>query len=318
MRSNFKFLAVGLIVVAIVGCKGGGNSSLSEIGTDTFLVKTEFPQKRDIQEEIMFSGTVKAKEEAVLYPRISGKLLRNVLKEGDKVKRNQTVALIERDEVGAVFEPAPVPSTISGVVGRMYLDAGETVTIATPIALIVNISKVRVKINVPERYISKIYFGQSAQIEVEAFNEVFNGKVYKISPVVDVKTRSAPIEILVDNPAHKIKSGMFAQVKIVTGKRQGVLSISKSAFVTEKNSSHFVFVAEKLKAQKRKVKLGLSDDNFIEVIEGLTAKNEVVNFGLYGLKDQSKIKIEGKEGSEAEGKNKSEAVAKEGKTETNK
>lgn len=288
MRNKLLF-SVFLLIFAF-GCKKGANSRLEQIDTDTFLVKTEKPEKRDIQGEILLSGSVKAKEEAVLYPRTSGKILKNILKEGDSVRRDQTVALIRIDEVGVVYEPAPVPSTIDGVVGRVYLDAGSTVTPQTPVALVVNLSKVRVQVDVPERYTSKIFTGQAALVKVEAFEKDFKGSIYKISPVVDTDTRSIPIEILIDNPASKLKSGMFAQVKIVTGRRQNVLSVSKESIINEKDE-RFVFTVENDKAYKKLVTTGLSDDKYIEIKKGLISDDDVIYFGLYGLKDGSRVKV---------------------------
>jgi membrane fusion protein (multidrug efflux system) len=286
-----KTLSFILLLIFISGCKKGADSRLERIDTDTFLVKTEKPQNRDIQEEILLSGSVKAKEEAILYPRIQGKLFRNVLKEGDSVARDQTVALIKIDEVGVVYEPAPVPSTIDGVVGRMYLDVGATVTLDTPVAMVVNLRKVRVQVDVPERYISRIFTGQVAIVKVEAFEYDFEGKVYKISPVVDPASRTVPIEILIDNPQYKLKSGMFAQVKIVTGKRQNVLSISKESVLSKEGES-FVFAVENNKAHKKPVAAGLSDDEYTEIRQGLTSDDNVIYFGLYGLKEGSKVKVE--------------------------
>lgn len=288
---RIKIFIFAVLAIFIFGCKKGADSRLEQIDTDTFLVKTENPEPRDIQEEILLSGSVKAKDEAVLYPRTAGKLFKNVLKEGDPVRPDQTVALIKIDEVGVIYEPAPVPSTIAGVIGRMYLDEGANVTIDTAVALVVNLSKVRVQLDIPERYISKIFKGQNAIVRVEAFESDFEGKIYKISPVVDPATRTVPVEILVDNPQYKLKSGMFAQVKIVTGKRRGVLSVSKESVLSEAEES-FVFIVENNKAHEKPVEVGLADDKYIEIKKGLTAEYEVIYFGLYGLKEGSKVNVE--------------------------
>ena len=81
---------------------------------DTFPVKTVPAQRRDLEETILLVGSIKAKYEATLFSRVPGKLKENLLKEGEAVSKGQAVALVERDEVGVRFEPAPVPSTSGG------------------------------------------------------------------------------------------------------------------------------------------------------------------------------------------------------------
>ncbi|MBQ1609930.1 MAG: hypothetical protein II090_03280, partial [Elusimicrobia bacterium] len=124
-------LLVAAFIVYQVAFKKDNAAILDTVSKDVFVVKTEQVQKRDLKHQLITSGNVKALEEAVLYPRINGKLQKNILKEGDRVRKDQTVSLIDRDEVGAKYEPVVVPSTLTGVVGRIYLDPGENVTTQT-------------------------------------------------------------------------------------------------------------------------------------------------------------------------------------------
>jgi len=292
------FLILALLLPLTYGCKGKDNDPLKEIDADKFLVRTEPAQQRDIREEIILAGSIKALEEAVLFPRVPGKLYKNLLQEGDPVKKDQPVALIERDEVGVVYEPAPVPSTISGVIGRIYRDPGENVTPMTEIALVVNQTKVRVKVDVPEQYTRQVYLDQPAFITVEAFpDESFQGKVYKIAPVINPETRANAVEILVDNKDGRLKSGMFAQVRLVVGRKPNALSVSRQALQkeeSEKAEAYYVFVAEDGKARRLSVMPGLQNIDFAEIKSGLKPGQKVISFGLYGLKDGSKIETANK------------------------
>ena len=168
---------------------------LNDVSKDVFVVKTETVQKRDLRHKLITSGSIKALEEAIIYPRINGKLQKNILKEGDSVKKDQTISLIDRDEVGAKYEPVVVPSTLSGVVAKIYRDPGENVTTQTPIALVVNQSILRIKVDVPERYVGEIYKGQVANLTVDAYpDKKFEAKLDIISPVVDSLSRSVAVE----------------------------------------------------------------------------------------------------------------------------
>ncbi|MDD5209632.1 MAG: efflux RND transporter periplasmic adaptor subunit [Elusimicrobiales bacterium] len=274
------------------GCRNKELEAFNNLEKDRFLVKTEKAQVRNLEEYIMLTGSVKAMDEATLYPRISGKLMKNLLKEGDAVKKDEAVALIERDEVGTVYEPAPVPSTLTGVVGRIYQDIGASVNPQTPIALVVNQGMVRVAVDVPEKYIGKVFKDQRARIKVDAFPDTyFSGSVYRVSPVVDSRSRNTLVEVLVDNVDGRLKSGMFAEARLITAARGAALSVPAGAVVSQ-DGGDFVFVpAAGNLAARVPVKTGIRTDDFVQ-INGVKEGAEIITFGLYGLKDGSKIKVQ--------------------------
>ncbi len=286
-------LAFVIALVAIFWPKTSG--PLDNVARDVFLVRQETVQKRDLKHELLMSGSIKALEEATLFPRVEGKLLKNLLREGDSVKKNQTVSLIERDEVGAVYEPVVVPSTITGLIGRVYLDPGANVTISTPIALVVNQEKVRIAVDIPERYIGEIYKGQPATLRVDALpGQEFEAKLSIISPVVDSTSRAVAVEFYADNPKGLLKSGMFAKVDITLAEKKNAVSVSKqSVYTDEETGETYVFVpsADGKTAQRKTVKTGFVNSNFLEVTDGLSSGEQILSF-VYGLKDGSKIVLE--------------------------
>jgi multidrug efflux pump subunit AcrA (membrane-fusion protein) len=284
-------LILACAALLTAGCGSRAREALDSLEKDRFLVRTEKAQVRSLEDYILLTGSVRALDEATLYPRAAGKLLRNLLKEGDPVKKDEAVALVERDEVGVVYEPAPVPSTLTGVVGRVYQDTGATVTPQTPIALVVDQSKVRVEVDVPEKYIGKVFRDQTARVKVDAFpDRYFTGKVYRVSPVVDARSRSTVVEVLLDNADGRLKSGMFAEVRLIVASRGSAVSVPSGAVLRE-NGQAWVLVPAGDAARRVPVKTGIATADFTQV-EGVKAGDEIITFGLYGLKDGSKIKVQ--------------------------
>lgn len=287
---------IALVVIFIVyqvGFKKDNTAVLNSVAKDVFIVKTETVQKRDLKHQLITSGNVKALEEAILYPRINGKLQKNLLREGDKVRKDQTVSLIDRDEVGAKYEPVVVPSTLTGVVGRIYLDPGENVTTQTAVALVVNQSILRIKVDVPERYVNEIYKGQTAQLSVEAFTDrTFEAQLDLISPVVDSLSRSVAVEFRADNSDGLLKSGMFAKVDISLKEVKNVLSLSKNSIYEDEDGTNYVLVPSEdgTTAVRKDIKVKFKNNNNWQV-EGLNEGEEVLQF-VYGIKDGSKIEIQ--------------------------
>ncbi len=287
MSTRSAAVAVLTAALTLAAC---GRKTEEAAKLDAFPVRVAAVERHDVEDALSVVGSLKARDEATLYSRVAGKLVENLVKEGDPVKKDQAVATVQKDEVGVKYEPAPVPSTLTGIVGRVYLDRGADVTLGTPVALVVDASTVRARADVPERYAGRVTLGQEVRVEVEAYpGRVFRGRVSKESPVVDPDTRSAPIEVNLDNADGRLRSGMFAKMTIVVARRAGVVVVPKIALVEGPTPS--VFVIKDGKAFKRDLKLGLVNDAQAEVLEGLKPGESVAVFGLYGLKDGSAVEV---------------------------
>ena len=255
-------------------------------------VKVQKVESRDLYESIEYVGDVKARDEVIVYPKVSGKVIEKTKEDGSSVNKGEAIAYIDRDEVGLKFERAPVDSPLTGIVGRVYVDLGSNVSTQTPIALVVNMDKVKVTLDIPEKYLSRISLGNVAKVKVDAYpQEEFNGKITKISPVLNPQTRSAPIEISIDNADNRLKSGMFAKINLILEEYKKVPVILKEA-VMGKEPNLYVYVVENQKAILRKVVLGIRQGPYFQVKEGVKESDNVVILGQQLLYDNAVVNIE--------------------------
>jgi RND family efflux transporter MFP subunit len=246
----------------------------------------------DLNRALEYVGNIKGEDEAIVYPKVSGKIIEKVREEGEYVNKGDVIAYIDRDEVGLKFEKAPVESPLAGAVGRVYVDIGSSVTTQTPIAFISDLDKVEISLDIPEKYLPRISIGQDAIVEVDAYpGEKFIGKVDVISPIVDLQTRTAPIEITIDNKDHRLQSGMFARIKLVIEGYRGVPVILKEA-VMGKSPDQYVYAIEGGCAVSRKVTLGIRQGPYYQVIDGVTTGDMVVVMGQQKLKDGASVAVE--------------------------
>jgi len=283
-----KIMVIVLSGLIITGCQNKRETQSENV----FYVQTEKIKKRDLKNEIVIAGTLKAMDEAVIYPRTNGKLIKNLVREGDRVKKDEPVALIKKDEVGVVYEPAPVYSTIDGYIGRVYQDVGADVNPQTPIVLVVNQDYLRLQADIPEKYLGSITLGQKIYVKVEAYpNKIFWGKIDKISPVVDKVSRTFLVEAFFDNNENLLKSGMTAETHIIISEVKNAPSIPLSA-IAYRDGKPFVYIADRENniAIEKQVVLGLKNTDWVEV-RNLKEGTEIITVGLYGIKDKAKIKI---------------------------
>jgi len=288
LKLNILFLSA--VVLALSGCAVKEEAKAQAV--QVIPVKVQKVERKDFPNVLEYVGNIKAQDEVQVYPKVTGKVIEKIKQDGVAVAKGEILIYIDRDEVGFKFEKAPVESPISGTVGRVYVDIGSNVNPQTPVALMVNMDKVKIDLDIPEKYLPKVALDQQAQILVDAYpQENFTGKVTKASPVLDLATRSAPIEITIDNLDHRLKSGMFARVNLIIEELKDVPVILKEA-VMGKDPDTYVYVIENQKSVLKKVTLGLRQAEFLEVKDGLKEGDSVVIMGQQRLYDNAPVSIE--------------------------
>ena len=277
------------LVSIVVGCAQKQETSRQDEIIPVRIMKVEL---RDMKQSLDYIGNIKARDEAVIYPKVSGKIIEKLKEDGSRVDKGDALAYIDRDEVGFTFEKAPVESPLSGIIARVYVDKGTSVTPQTPIALIVDMDIVKIQLDIPERYVGDVALGQGADIYVDAYpGERFIGKLTKISPVIDLDTRTMPVEITIDNDGHRLKSGMFARVSLIIKEIKDAPVILKEAIIG-KGAYLYVYAVEGGKAVMKKIKTGIRQDGYLEVTDGLKEGEGVVIMGQHRLRDGSGVKVE--------------------------
>jgi len=268
-----------------------------EKAQETIPVKVSRIELRDINEALEYVGNIRAKDEAVVFPKTSGKISEKVKVDGSLVTKGEIICYLDRDEVGLKFEKAPIESPLAGIVGRIYVDIGQNVNLETPIALVVDIDQVKISLDIPEKYLPQISLGQEAKITVDAYpKEEFSGKVSKISPMVNLENRAAPIEITLDNQDHRLKSGMFAGVSLIIEEYASVPVIFKEA-IMGKEPDNYVYLIDNNRAVTKKITLGIHNGPYYEVREGIKEGDLVVIVGQQRLYDNAPVTVDTSNGN---------------------
>lgn len=292
MTSRIGQALCAFLIFSIFTFCGCAKTKQEQPKNEAIPVKAMRIEFRDLDESIDYVGNIKAQDEAIVYPKVSGKIIEKVKEDGSSVNKGEVIAYIDRDEVGLKFEKAPVESPLSGIVGRISADIGSNVTPQTAIALVVDMDRMEIDLDIPEKYLPKISIGQDALISVDAYpQEEFKGKVSKISPVVDLSTRTAPIEIIFDNPGYRLKSGMFAKVKLIIARHKDIPVIMKEAIIG-KEPNLYVYTIENNRAALKKIALGIRQGPYFEVREGLKEGDTVVIMGQQKLYENAAVAIE--------------------------
>jgi len=253
-------------------------------------VSTEKVRRDVISKTIQYSGNIAGVEQVNIYPmEETGRLLRYLVKEGDRVSKGSVIALVDRSIKGLNYKPATIISPISGIVGMLFLDKGAAVAPQIPVAMIANMSKLKVKIQISEEELKIAKKGQEAIIRVDMYSDTtFSGILKDITPVINPLSRTATGEIIMNNSHHLLKPGMFARVQLVVEKHTDAIVVPEKAII-RRGEKEIVFTKMGDVAKKKDVKIGIKSNDMIEVVEGLDEGEEVIVSGNYGLRDDVKI-----------------------------
>lgn len=281
----------------VVWCLVLGISILAGCGKKLKEKETGIPvevspaQEKQLQEILKFTGDIEGKDQVKVSPKVPGKLIEYKVQEGESIKKEDAIALIDRDVTGFKFEPAPVEVPISGIVAKTYLDRGDNVSPQIPIAVIANIDEVKVKIEVAEVDYPKVKLGQSAKVTVDAYpDKEFIGKISKLSTLIDPNTRTATAEIIIPNQEHLLVPGMFARIRIFVGERKTLTIPLDGLLRMPGTGSFYCFKVENGKAKKVFLKIGIIQDNLVEVKEGLNHGDLVIVSGQGILEEGTSVK----------------------------
>lgn len=138
-------------------------------------------------------------------------------------QKNRLVAQLK--ELRKKMKDATITAPISGIVAAKYFEVGEAVPPLSPIAQIIDLSEVWVKIYISEKLLPVIRYGQEAQIRVDGLEEILRGSVEWISPkaeftpktILTPETRTTlvyAVKVVIPNPRQVLKHGMPVEVAL--------------------------------------------------------------------------------------------------------
>lgn len=194
-----------------------------------------------------------------------------------------------------LYNDTRIKSPISGVVTARYADVGAMVNnmqSGTPVCNIVDVSRLKIKLNVAERDVFKFSNGQNVQVTTDVYpGEKFNGSISNISQKAD-EAHTYPVEIsIANNASHPFKAGMFARVEFTTVKARTSVVVPREAIVGSLRDAS-VFIVDGSKSKVRKIVVGSEHNGKVEVTSGLSAGERVVVNGQNNLIDGSDITIQ--------------------------
>ena len=184
---------------------------------------------------------------------------------------------------------AVIRAPFDGYVAERLVSQGQYVQPQAPVMRIVRLQPLKLTAEVPEKFAPWIETGRDMAVKVDAFpQQVFAGRVVRIAPGVNLKSRAFAIEGDVPNPDGRLKPGTFARVQITTDRVERAVTIPVAA-VQSRYGTNRVFVVKDGQLAGREIVLGDRLGDRVEVSQGLEAGTQIVATDVEQLADGMKV-----------------------------
>ena len=185
-----------------------------------------------------------------------------------------------------------IVAPFDGFVRKRLVNVGETHKEKTPLMSLVATQALKLQGEVPERFAPQLAVGHPVRVEVEAYpGRIFAGTITRVSPAVDVESRTFTVEASIPNPGGILKPGFFSKASILTGTERNVSFVPEDAVVSFAGIVK-VYVIASDKAEERRVVTGQRTEGWVEILEGVKPGETVATSSLSQLATGTVVAIQ--------------------------
>jgi membrane fusion protein (multidrug efflux system) len=171
---------------------------------------------------------------------------------------------------------AVIVSPFAGVVQERHVAPGVYLSVGEPVMTLIRNDPLRFRAGVPEREAMLVRPQQNVRIIIEGEPQPLVARISRISPGLDMASRSLIIEADLPNPGGRLRSGLFAEGEVLVGQQERTLAVPINA-VNEFAGVEKVWVIEQGKAREQQVETGRRNAGLVEIVAGLSAGTQIVS-----------------------------------------
>lgn len=196
----------------------------------------------------------------------------------------------EIERTGQVHRTLTLRAPATGYVLEKNVLAGQRIMAGDVLYKLVDLRQVWVEGEVFEQDIADVSVGQAVHADFNALpGEHRVGRISYVYPTLDPETRTVRVRVSLPNPSGRLKPGMYATIRIAGTERPNVLTVPRSAVLATGERS-IVFVRDaKGMLTPREVAVGGSNDERVEILQGLSAGETVVSSATFLVDAESNL-----------------------------
>lgn len=182
------------------------------------------------------------------------------------------------------------PST--GYISRSMVTAGQNIAPGQPVAMLVDIRQVKVKISVPETDIAHIHVGQPLHFMVSSMpGRMFTARITEKGVAADPVSRSYEVKATAANADRKLLPGMVCDAYIEQPQHTNILTLPANIIQIDIDNHPFVWTVVNGEALRTSVELGQNTGDNVQIVSGLSYGSKVIVEGQQKVSNGTKVKF---------------------------
>ncbi len=197
----------------------------------------------------------------------------------------------------AQIERKTVRAPFAGRLGIRTVNLGQYLQPGTAVTVLESLGAVYVDFSLPQQYLGDVKVGTPLRVHLDDNGGVtLDGTVGAVDPTIDSMTRAIKLRASVLNKRELLHPGMFVNVEVVRGEKRRVVTAPLTA-VVHASYGDSVFVVEDRKdgpgkvARQQFVRVGVARGDFVAILDGVKAGQELVSVGAFKLRNGGSIVI---------------------------
>jgi len=214
----------------------------------------------------------------------------------DRASDELALALVARDTAKRNLEDARIEAPFDGTVDSVDVSVGDFVSPGTPVATMVDLSRVRIFGGVTAREAARLRSGSMARVSfADLGGRSFDATLQSVGRVADSSDGTYEIELWMDNAETLMRDGLVARIELLHGDTEEFVLAPREALLRRDGRPEVFVVSDedgRKVARSRTLRTGRSDGKWIEVVEGLESGDRIIYDGQFALEDGSTIEID--------------------------
>lgn len=297
------------LILLVLSCSSQKSDSNIKKNNPKLQIRVMPVQRMNIVDTVRIYGKVKLRQEAFVASQFDGRLTDFSLLMGEAVKEGQQIgtvippareALLQvLNKVDASMQPLmkqqiksiPLFCPINGVVLEVMHHTGDVIQKSEPIIYIGDLSRLDVHGDLPVKYLPLISGLKTISVSFVNYPHApITLPIEAVSGKVDENKQTVAVRLGLPNRTGEFKPGMLVQLTFPGQSHDAALTIPRSALL-EEEGVYSAFVLHQNKVEKRLIKIGILQDEYLEVVAGLKEGEQVVAEKAYSLIDDMEVTV---------------------------
>lgn len=253
---------------------GGLSQQLAQIEIQADLAKTTFERQKRLWEQKIGSEIqyLQAKSNFEAQSKAVGQLKKQIAK---------TV----------------VRAPFTGTIDEVITERGNVVAAGqTALMRLVNLSNMYIETNVPETHIKSVTKNKNVIVELPILGKTINTKIRQVGSFINPANRTFKIEVSIPNKDKSIKPNLTAKLKINDYSNPNAILIPQSIISENANGEQYIYIVKNRNdnigtTERVIIKTGKTQDDIIEVLDGVSSGDEIIKEGARSVKEGQKVEI---------------------------